>query len=114
MLTNRLSCPSPLNRRTSMPAALDLRVFRTSPTLAPSVSTTSAPLVKLRSGDGMRTLTLIGLLRLSRFVIRGSRFVRQAGKPAPPSGLAARGAVDGRAADAGLVLQQLLEVGQLL
>src|SRR5580700_4622355 len=40
-----------------MPPALILRLFSTSPTLAPSVSTTSAPCVKFRNGEGILTFT---------------------------------------------------------
>src|SRR4051812_48836161 len=87
MFTKRLSWPGALNSRASMPAALPLRASRASATVAPVVSTVSAPLVKLRRGEGMRTLTdmVVAPGNTSRFV--WGRFV--GGKPlfAAQSGL---------------------------
>src|SRR6266478_3359874 len=61
MFTKRLSCAGALKSRVSMPAALVLRSLSTSPTVAPWASTTSAPLVKVRRGEGMRTLIAMGI-----------------------------------------------------
>src|SRR3954468_5823988 len=65
----------------------------------------SAPLVKLRSGDGMRTLTLIGNSYSGKSKIYYFKYKRSSSRCR---------AFDAGAADVALLLQQLLEVGQLL
>src|SRR5690349_1707441 len=57
MLTKRLSWPGSLKRRLSMPSNLAVSSPRSSATVPGLSSTRSTPLVRVRRGVGIRTLT---------------------------------------------------------